>query len=411
MEYQNPTAGRATDSATEASPVGDLPPLPRESVVYGGTESDNPSMSPLDAFQERLEEMADDVLEKATIELGRSINAAHAQFAMQVREVDRRGNAEFDHGLSTAQWLATYCQMSGAEASGTVKTAWAMAHMPTVSENALTGAVPRRSVQLLGQARDRNPDDFAENEATFGEAATDLSIKDLRHAIEEWEQRVNYSKALENVKHHETLRSLYLTQMVDGMGDLQGTLPPELFHTVDTALRSIVNPTFLGDDDPRTFGQRRADALGEVCRFYLDHNTDVVTSGGERPHITVTVDYETLKGQSDRLPEIGGMPVSPETLRRITCDAAIIPMVLGSDSEPLDVGRKTRTIPAAIRRALEQRDRGCTWDGCDAPISWCDAHHLRHWADGGDTSLGNLRLLCRKHHTATHNGRTPPPDI
>jgi hypothetical protein len=373
-------------------------------------------MSPLDAFEERLEEMADDVLEKATIELGHSINAAHARFALQVREIDRRGSAEFGHGLSTAQWLAKYCQMSTAEASGTVKTGRAMSHMPTVTANALTGVVSRRSVQLLGQARDRNPADFADNEAVFGDIATDMSIKDLRHAIEDWEQRVDYTKALENVEHHETLRSVYLTQMVDGMGNLQGTLPPELFHTVDTALGSIVNPTFLSDDDARTFGQRRADALGDICRFYLDHNTNVVTSSGERPHITITVDYETLKGRSGRLPEIGGIPVSPETIRRITCDAGIIPMVLGSDSEPLDVGRKTRTIPTAIRRALEQRDRGCTWDGCDAPEAWCDAHHIIHWADGGDTSLGNLRLLCRKHHTATHNGngqptqQRPPPD-
>ncbi len=115
------------------------------------------------------------------------------------------------------------------------------------------------------------------------------------------------------------------------------------------------------------------------------------------------------------------MPVTPETVRRITCDGAIIPMVLGSDSEPLDVGRKTRTIPTAIRRALEQRDGGCVWDGCDAPPSWCDAHHLTHWTDGGDTSLGNLTLLCRPHHTATHkssdhddrnrpNQPRPPPD-
>jgi hypothetical protein len=272
----------------------------------------------------------------------------------------------------------------------------------------LAGDVPRRSVQLLAHARDRNPDEFVDHEAVFGKAATDLSINGLRHAIEEWEQEVNYPKALDNVEHHEALRSLYLTQMVDGMGDLRGTLPPDLFHVVDTVLRAKVNPTFRDADDQRTPGQRRADALGDICQFYLDHNDDLVTSGGEKPHITVTVDYDTLKGQAERLPNIDGMPVTPETIRRITCDAGIIAMVLGSDSEPLDVGRKTRTIPAAIRRALEKRDGGCAWTGCGAPISWCDAHHIIHWADGGDTSLPNLTLLCRKHHTATHNGRTPP---
>ncbi len=209
--------------------------------------------------------------------------------------------------------------------------------------------------------------------------------------------------------------------MLDGMGDIRGTLTPELFHTVQTVIDAQVNPTSLGRDDPLTPAQRRADALGDIWRFYLDQNNTLVTSSGEKPHITVTVDFETLKGVSKQLPELSGMPVTPETVRRITCDASIIPMVLGSDSEPLDVGRKTRTIPAAIRRALEQRDQGCTWDGCDAPAAWCDAHHLTHWANGGDTSLGNLTLLCRPHHTATHkssnhdrhnrpNQPRPPPD-
>ena len=135
-----------------------------------------------------------------------------------------------------------------------------------------------------------------------------------------------------------------------------------------------------------------------------------MTSSGERPHVTVTVDYETLKGSVRRLAEIDGKPVTPATIRRITCDAGIIPIVLGSESEPLDIGRKTRTIPTGIRRAIEHRDAGCTWTGCGAPVSWCDAHHLIHWADGGPTSLNNLALLCRKHHTATHNGQSPPPD-
>jgi uncharacterized iron-regulated protein len=115
--------------------------------------------------------------------------------------------------------------MTAAEGSGTAKTARAMTHMPSITASALAGDVPRRSVQLLAHARDRNPDEFVDHEIVFGKAAADLSVKDLRHAIEEWEQKVNYPKALDNVEHHETLRSLYLTQMVDGMGDLRGTLP------------------------------------------------------------------------------------------------------------------------------------------------------------------------------------------
>jgi hypothetical protein len=303
--------------------------------------------------------------------------------------------------------------MTTTEASGTVKTSRAMTHMPTLTEKALAGVVPPRSVQLLGQARDRNPDEFKDHEPVFADMATSLSVTDLRQEITRWRQQVDYQSALGDVEYHERLRSLYLTGRDDRTGDVTATLPPELFHLVSTVIDAKVNPSFLDDGDDRTVPQRRADALGDICAFYLDHNDTLVTSSGEKPHVTITLDYETLKGQTGRLPEIDGKPVTPQTVRRITCDAGIIPMVLGSDSEPLDVGRKTRTIPAAMRRALEQRDGGCVWTGCGAPASWCDAHHIIHWADGGDTSHGNLALLCRKHHTATHNRHIrprPPPD-
>jgi hypothetical protein len=416
MNNQYPAAGRVTGSATSGSAVGVLPPFSRESVAAARHRQSveqieiGEELSLGDRLQESLDCMTDDVLENEIVLLRRSINADIAKFTVEVRELERRNIPELTHGLRITGWLKRFCQMTGLEASGTLKTARAMVHMPTVTDNALAGEVPARSTQLLGQARDRFPSEFGDHERVFADVASYLSVADLRNAIDHWEQQVNYPKALDEVGRRDRRRSLYLASMLDGMGDIRGTLTPELFQLVDTVIDATVNPTFLDRDDPRTPAQRRADALGDVCRFYLDHNDITVTSGGEKPHVTVTVDYETLKGQAERLPELSGMPVTPETVRRITCDASIVPMVLGSDSEPLDVGRKTRTIPSAIRRALEQRDRGCVWDGCDAPASWCDAHHVIHWADGGDTSLGNLTLVCRKHHTATHNGRTPPPD-
>jgi hypothetical protein len=401
MSYQYPADGRVMVSQDDDRVVVGLPPLPSEPVAC----SDR-----LEAFQEHLDAMSDGVLDKATIELRGAINAAHAKFALQVRELERRDIPRLDHGLTTTGWLKRYCQMTPTEASGTVKTARAMGHMPTVTTNALEGAVPPRSVQLLAQARDRHPEVFTDHEVVFGDIATYLSIKDVRKAISHWEQQVAYPQVLKDTEHRDRLRSLYLAEMMEGMGDIRGTLTPELFNTLKTAIDAKVNPTFLDRDDRRTPAQRRADALGDICSFYLDHNTEIVTSGGERPHVTITLDYETLKGNIGRLPEINGAPVTPETMRRITCDAGIIPMVLGSDSEPLDVGRKTRTIPSALRRALEQRDGGCTWQGCDAPASWCDAHHIIHWADAGETNLTNTQLLCRTHHTTTHKQERSPPE-
>src|SRR6266536_2679846 len=95
-------------------------------------------------------------------------------------------------------------------------------------------------------------------------------------------------------------------------------------------------------------------------------------------------------------------PVDAATARRLACDAEVLPAVLGSLSEPLDVGRHTRTVPAGLRAALAVRDGGCRFPGCHTPAGRCLAHHVRHWADGGRTVLGNLVLLCEYHHGAVH---------
>jgi hypothetical protein len=122
----------------------------------------------------------------------------------------------------------------------------------------------------------------------------------------------------------------------------------------------------------------------------------------------VVVHVEPERGKSSR--ELSGsvetdqglVDVSAETSRRLTCDAAVVPMACGADGDVLDVGRKTRTVPPAIRRALHARDRTCQFPGCTAEI--CDAHHVEHWIDGGDTSLPNVVLLCRRHHRLVHEG-------
>jgi len=98
-------------------------------------------------------------------------------------------------------------------------------------------------------------------------------------------------------------------------------------------------------------------------------------------------------------------PISAEAARRLACDAIITRVITYGASQPLDVGRRTRTIPSAIRTALTVRDRGCAWPGCDRPPPWTDAHHIIPWANGGPTNLDNLVLLCRRHHRTVHEGR------
>ena len=156
----------------------------------------------------------------------------------------------------------------------------------------------------------------------------------------------------------------------------------------------------------RPTGRRRADALVQVCRMAAEAAPQ---AGGERPHVAVTIDWETLRDGYTRRPQDGatldnGVPLHPATARRLACDARIIPVLLGSAGQPLDIGRATRSIPTGLRRAPVLRDRGCRFAFCDRGPEWTDGHHVDHWAHGGTTWLDGLVLLCRAHHTAVHEG-------
>jgi hypothetical protein len=185
---------------------------------------------------------------------------------------------------------------------------------------------------------------------------------------------------------------------------LDGDLDPETGASLLTALRAVMDAEARGqrDEDRRSPAQRRADALGEICRGWLD-GADRPSIAGERPHLAVTVDVAALVGAGTGvLDQVG--PVAAATLRRLACDASVVRVVMAGRSEPLDVGRKTPVVPPAMRRALVVRDRGCRFPGCERPHTWCDAHHVVHWADGGATAVANLVLLCRRHHRTIHEG-------
>jgi hypothetical protein len=125
-------------------------------------------------------------------------------------------------------------------------------------------------------------------------------------------------------------------------------------------------------------------------------------SGGDRYHVVVHVDAETLAEDGDGAALEDGPAVAAETGRRLSCDASLV-AVSERNGKPLGVGRKTRTVPPTLRRALTARDRGCRFPGCENH-RFVDAHHIQHWARGGDTALKNLVLLCRRHHRLVHEG-------
>ena len=187
----------------------------------------------------------------------------------------------------------------------------------------------------------------------------------------------------------------------DGMAEYRLRLDPEGREVLEAMLGPLSAPEPTSAcPDLRSSDQRRGEALVQICRR-------AAAAGGEAPATTkaalwVTVDLEDLRAGCGSGSTLGGRLLGPETIRRIGCDATIIPVVLGTDSEVLDVGRARRLFTPGMLRAMWLRDRGCTIPGCAAPPQWADAHHLIHWVDGGATSLLNGALLCGRHHTVAH---------
>jgi len=195
-------------------------------------------------------------------------------------------------------------------------------------------------------------------------------------------------------------RWLEINTLLDGMYSVDGILDSETGSAFKAALEALATPR--GPEDTRTRGQRTADALGE----WLQHD---MSSGrlprkkGVRPHITLTTTLAALKSEvGTPAAELeSGIPITNCTVERVACDSTVSRVLL-ADSVVIDVGRATRSVQPATRRALNKRDGGCRFPGCDRPVSWSSAHHIQFWGRGGKTELANLILLCHYHHRLVH---------
>ncbi|HEX5204112.1 MAG TPA: DUF222 domain-containing protein [Actinoplanes sp.] len=193
-------------------------------------------------------------------------------------------------------------------------------------------------------------------------------------------------------------RGLHLSADDAGGVSVRGSLDPESAAIVRAALDPLTKPCRAdGGLDGRTAPQRRADALTEICRAAL--GTDLLsTAGGEPITLVVTAGFDALTRQLGAGMLDAGIQLSAETVRRLACDATVLPAILGGQSQVLDLGRQRRLFTGAVRRALNLRDQGCAFPGCDRPINWCHGHHIISWLDNGNTDLDNGVLLCGHHH-------------
>lgn len=195
---------------------------------------------------------------------------------------------------------------------------------------------------------------------------------------------------------------LHVSPSRAGGGRLRGILDALTYDALMTALGGIVKPPKRGDDDPRTLAERRADGLGQLAMFSLNHDDTLATTGGARPHLNVIMTLDELEGRVREATLDYGGRISACHLRAIACDCGVIPVVMGGNGEPLDIGRISRIIPTAMRNAVIARDRGCAFPGCDMPPAWSEVHHIIPWAHHGETKIINLVMVCITHHHMLH---------
>jgi hypothetical protein len=363
--------------------------------------------SAIEGFEaEDLHGVHDEALEEDLAELQRAAQRIEVQRLRRLAELDRRRPWLRNGILSTTSWLAGRFRLSHGAAAADVRMARALDAMPDTRAALSAGDISAPAARMLVAARESDQEAFAESEELLLDAARRHSVPDLGRVVSYWRNACESRKRVrtEDDPLYER-RRLHVSPTVFGMVRIDGDLDPETGETVLTALQACVDADLkaTGSDHRWAPAQRRADAMGEICRQWLDR-TDRPDVGGERPHLTVSVDLETLAGRAghSELDMVG--PISPDTARRIACDASVSRMITTPASEPLDVGRRTAVVPAPMRRAVIARDRHCRFPGCDRPHSWCDAHHVTHWAGGGPTAVANLVLLCRRHHRLVHEG-------
>ncbi|MBN2113294.1 MAG: DUF222 domain-containing protein [Acidimicrobiia bacterium] len=330
---------------------------------------------------------------------------AEAREAAVIARVHRRGVPHAQGFASPTAWLIAATGEAPAVCRSRVRVALALQHMDHTRQAFAAGELSECRVRLLVDARAGAPDLFRRDEPLLVEQARTLSARVFPKALSHWRRLADPDGARFDAEAAFLARRLHISPTWERTVRVDGDLDPESGQIVLTAIRSLAEPAALEPGDGRTPAQRRADALVEICRRHLD-SADRPTQNGERPHVTLALSLADLAG--DGLIDLETGPITAETARRLACDATITPITLDGAGQPQTAGDARRSIPPALRRALDLRDGGCTHPGCDIPARWCDAHHIIHWAHRGKTTLTNLRLLCRPHHRTAHHHQPYP---
>lgn len=340
------------------------------------------------------------------------LEAARHSLDVEWTETLAAAEAARDHDTmgypSMVAYLKDRLRMAGGRAHRYVRNARASLNCTATLSAWKQRAISSDEAELMFQASERMPDKFPEAEPYLLELVGH-GVDDTKRVLAYWRNDVDLPGVRLELEDQMQRRHFDVARRGNGMVAGEFALPQLEGETLLTAIDALMPP--LAEGDSRTTSQRRADALGDLGRSFLEGTGSPIV-GGERPHINVHVDLAALNGRGGGRHETEDrFVIDPESVRQLACDASVSRIVFGPESEVLDVGRKTRTIPAGLRRAVVARDRHCVAPGCRRSAKWCDVHHIISWADGGETVIDNLCLLCRFHHTQMHLGMLKLEDL
>ena len=345
-------------------------------------------MKPASMLVEPLPDIDD--LDRTIVSLSARINASTYELLVLIRRFDER-TGWLKWGFSNCvDWLHWRCDLSVSAARERVRVAHALKSLPAIAAAFASGKLSYSKVRALVRvARCDNED-----------VLLAFALKTTAARVEERcrELRCGTVASTDEANHAYVRRSLRVSRDPErGTMSITVELPLESGELIDKALDrardDVSGPEFAGE----SWSARQADALVEISRSYLAGEGGESSGSVENYQVTVHVDQAALTEGRGR----SGLPL--ESMRRIACDSDKVVILENADGAPLSVGRKTRIVPATIKRALWTRDRGCAFPGCHNK-RFVDAHHIQHWSAGGETSLDNLMLLCTRHHRLVHEG-------
>ena len=334
-----------------------------------------------------------DELDQSILSLCTRINAATYELLLLIHEFDARGGC-LKWGLDcTAKWLAWRCDLSMATAREKVRVAQALKHLPLISAAFSTGELSYSKVRSLTRVAD------VDNEKDL----VAFALRNTAAHVAEYcrELRMGTPASVGLAERAFVNRSLRIRRNADrGMMSVTVELPLEAGELIEKALDKARDDECLKIPDlvDTSWSRRQADAFVTMLKEYLQHAAGETRSSSDNYLVNIHVDQSALAG------EVGRSSVPIETVKRLCCDGHTVVLTETKDGEPLSIGRKSRVVPKGIERAVRARDKNtCRFPGC-CNKRFVDIHHIEHWADGGETAVNQLMLLCSKHHTLVHEG-------